>query len=120
MSQTIMEVTRTAKTGERRKKERIYIPFPASVQGVDVNGEEFNINTVLDNLSSNSLYLRMMPIVKPGARLNVRFKLSTSGTEGRVTSSVSVRGTVIRADEKPGGASGIAIKFKAPRQFVAV
>jgi hypothetical protein len=120
MSQTMAEVTRSANAGERRKKERIYIPFPAAVEGVDINGEEFNINTVLDNLSSNSLYLRLMPCVKPGSKIAVRFKLSTSGTEGRPVSSVSVRGTVIRSDEKPGGACGIAIKFKPPRQFVAV
>jgi hypothetical protein len=103
---------------ERRRKARIYIPFPASVEGVDVNGEGFRINAVLDNLSADSLYLRIMERVKPGAILSILFRLSTAATDEAATSSVAVRGTVIRTDEKPGGACGIAVKFNSPRRFV--
>jgi hypothetical protein len=103
---------------ERRQKKRIYIPFPASVEGTDVNGEEFRMNTVLDSLSADSLYLRMMARVRVGDTIAIVFRLSISVAEETPTSSVSVRGTVIRADEKSGGACGIAVKFKSPRRFI--
>ena len=41
-------------SGERRSKPRIYIPFPATVQGVDESGNPFEVDTVIDNLSGNS------------------------------------------------------------------
>jgi len=113
-----MEIGSLTMTDERRAKDRIYIPFPAAVEGVDVYGEEFSISTVLDNLSGNSLYLRMMRSVKLGAKISVMFRLSTAATVGTRSSFVHVRGTVVRTDEKPGGASGVAIKFKPPRRFI--
>ncbi len=113
-----MELSNLTMTDERRTKDRIYIPFPAAVEGVDVYGEEFNISTVLDNLSGNSLYLRMMPTVRLGSKISVMFRLSTAATAGTRSSFVHVRGTVVRTDEKPGGASGVAIKFKPPRRFI--
>lgn len=99
---------------ERRRRSRIYCPFPATVSGADVNGEPFDVLTVIDNLSSNSLYLRIMPCVEKGYKLAVTLQLRTTLEETTPT-KVALEGHVIRADQKPGGACGIAIGFEKPR-----
>jgi hypothetical protein len=43
------EMNSTSERGlaaERRKKERIYVPFPATVEGVDKDGQKFKVDTV--------------------------------------------------------------------------
>jgi hypothetical protein len=102
---------------ERRSKERVYIPFPTTVEGIDTDGKEFKVNTVLDNLSREGLYLRMIPCVDIGAKLSVIFSLSSAATAGERAPRISIRGVVLRKDEKPGGACGIAVKFN-PVRFV--
>lgn len=99
---------------DRRQKARIYLPFPAVVEGVNTSGEHFKVDTILDNLSKDGLYVRLFPRVAQGSEINVVFCLSTAAVE---TSSprVAIKGTVLRVDERPGGACGIAIQFKSPR-----
>src|SRR4029077_16189924 len=67
---------RRPSSGERRSKPRIHNPFPAKISGVDQNENEFEIETRLDNLSGNSLGLRIMRPVKTGASVTVVFSLS--------------------------------------------
>jgi hypothetical protein len=99
---------------DRRQNARIYLPFPAVVEGVNTSGEHFKVDTVLDNLSKDGLYVRLFPSVAQGSEITVVFRLSTAAVE---TSSprVAIKGTVLRVDERPGGAFGIAIQFKSPR-----
>jgi len=96
---------------ERRSKPRIYIPFPATVSGVDEDGEEFMVSATIDNLSSGGLYVRIVPCVKIGARLLIIFRLSTAATAGKLSPRVSVKGRVIRVDRKFEGVCGVAVKF---------
>jgi hypothetical protein len=100
---------------ERRSKPRIYIPFPAKVSGVNVEGEGFTVSSVIDNLSSEGLYIRIMPCVKPKSRLSIIVSLATAAAPDEIPPRISVNGTVLRVDEKPGGAWGIAVKFKQGR-----
>ncbi|HVF28764.1 MAG TPA: hypothetical protein VM943_11015 [Pyrinomonadaceae bacterium] len=100
--------------GERRGKPRIHVPFPAKVQGVDKNGQPFDVETVLDNLSGRSLYLRMMPPVEEGAKLTVVITLSTVAPDAGNASRVRVQGTALRVETKPGGVCGIAATFSHP------
>ena len=102
---------------EKRRRERISIPFPATVEGVDTDGEEFKIDTVIDNLSNEGLYLRMIPCVEIGSKLLVVFRLSSAARQGQSTPRILVRGNVLRVEEFPGGACGIALKF-APAKFI--
>src|SRR5438270_3427276 len=44
---------------ERRRRPRLYEPFPVMVRGVDASGTSFEINTVLDNMSADGLYVRL-------------------------------------------------------------
>jgi hypothetical protein len=98
---------------ERRRAQRICVPFPAKVSGIDKDGRPFEVRTVLDNVSRTGLFLRMMPCVEAGASLSVTFQLihPTGLTEG--TAGVRVReARVVRAEEKPGGVCGVAITFE--------
>ena len=99
---------------ERRRKVRIYLPFPAVVEGVNTSGEHFKIDTVLDNLSKEGLYLRLFPCVTLGSEIGVVFRLSKSAVESS-SPKVSIKGTVLRVEERPGGACGIAVQFKSAR-----
>lgn len=66
---------------ERRRQPRIYAPFPTHVSGADVDGKLFEIVTVVDNLSADSVYLRLMPCVERGARLSIVVELAAACVE---------------------------------------
>lgn len=102
-------------TVDRRSKERVYIPFPATVEGVDINGAEFKVDTVLDNLSREGLYLRMIPCVDIGTKLSIIFSLSSATSMDGSTPRVALRGEVLRSEQKPGGICGIAVKINPVR-----
>jgi hypothetical protein len=102
---------------ERRDAERIFIPFPAVVEGIDVDGNNFKVNTVLDNLSKGGLYLRMVPSVDVGSQLSVIFRLSASVESEATTAKIAIRGEVVRIEKKIGGACGIALKYN-PARFI--
>lgn len=99
---------------ERRSKPRISVPFPAKVSGHDADGLAFEVETAVDNISSGGCYLRIMPCVKPGAQVEVVFKLMTSLADANAR-SVKVKGKVLRVDERPGGVCGVALSFLAKR-----
>jgi PilZ domain len=101
-------------SSERRRKPRINTPFPARVKGVDVDGRSFEVNTILDNLSSDGCYLRIMPCVAPGMLIEVVFRLLATLDDVQPR-AINVRGTVLRADERPGGACGVAMLFNTQR-----
>src|SRR2546422_5223577 len=52
----------------RRRKPRIHELFPVTVHGVDGNGEAFEANGVLDNLSVDGLYMKLRD--RKSTRLN--------------------------------------------------
>jgi len=97
---------------DRRIKPRIYIPFPAIIEGQDESGHVFKAETVLDNFSSNSMYFRVLPCVVLGSSLSITVGLSTSLPMDKTPSRISVEGLVRRADHKEGGVCGVAVTFK--------
>ncbi len=99
------------KIGERRNKLRICVPFHAKVRGVDSMGGTFSIETVLDNLSANGLYLRMMPDVETGAQLSIDVGLYTTSHVTEDAPRFSVDGLVVRKEKRAGGAAGVAVSF---------
>jgi hypothetical protein len=105
---------------DRRSKPRIYVPFHATVRGLNNEGDEFDVETVVDNMSSDGLYLRMMPRVKEGARLTIALKLDTAPdlTQPDLTQEaqpVLVDGVVLRSENKAGGVCGVAVVFDKVR-----
>lgn len=105
----------TSEGRDQRAKPRISVPFPADVQGKDEKGEEFSITTVLDNVSGDGLYLRMMPSVDLGAKLSIVLRLLTPSNLVDAEPRFAIDGVVVRAEEKTGGACGVAVTFDRVR-----
>src|SRR6266545_4147876 len=76
-----------AQTFERRGKPRLKQPFPARVWGVDSGDLPFNVDCVLDNISSTGLYLRVPKLVDAGSEVRLIVHLLHGPTSG-VTASL--------------------------------
>ena len=95
-----------------RRHPRLYQPFPVKVRGVDAEGGDFDLNTVLENFSAGGLYLHLPQVLEPGAKVFAVVRLGTQEAPGAV---VAVRGRVRRVDAKPDGGSGVAVQFTRHR-----
>lgn len=103
---------------ERRKKPRIYTPFHARVSGVNARGEAFEASTVLDNMSSGGLYLRVEQDVTQGTPIVVTIRLSTKRIDLVPVANVAVKGIVLRNEEQMNGTYGLGISIHS-RRFVS-
>lgn len=96
---------------DRRRNLRIYEHFPLTVRGVDAEGETFDIDTVIENLSSSGLYFRFARPVALGETLFFVIYMSTA-REARVAAPVvAAHGKVIRSESKGVGSYGMGIAF---------
>jgi hypothetical protein len=100
---------------ERRRKPRIMEYFPVKVRGVDANGEEFELDATLDNLSAGGLYIRLPRRTEADGRLFIVIRLSAAFA-GKVSApQVAVRGKVVRAEQHSSDTYGLAIAFTRHR-----
>ena len=93
---------------ERRRHVRVALPFPATVEGTNDEGHSFESNTVTDDMSAGGVYLRMAQRVPEGSKMTVTAKLSVVPGRGMM---VRLQGKVLRVEEKPGRAYGVAIEL---------
>ena len=100
---------------ERRKKPRIYTPFHARISGVNSSGEAFEASTVLDNMSSGGLYLRVDHDVRQGTNVMVTIRLSTKHLDLVPVANVAVKGVVLRNEEQTNGTYGLGICIQTRR-----
>lgn len=100
---------------EQRAKPRIAAPFRTTVQGIDAMGVAFEENTVLDNLSSDGLYLRLRRQLLVGAKLSFFIQMSVTPAEDESMRNVVAEGRVLRADALSNGAYGVAVSFISRR-----
>lgn len=94
---------------ERRAKPRVATPFPTTVRGVNANGEVFETDTHLNNLSGGGLHLRLAQPVKQGAKLFIIIWLAPSPNREVATPRIAVRGRVVRVEPESNGAYGVAV-----------
>jgi hypothetical protein len=104
---------------ERRTSPRIETPFPAIVRSVDVDAQPFEEHTVLDNLSSDGLYLRLARRVQQGGRLFVLIRLSVAPNADACATYIALHGMVLRTEARPGGIFGTAIRLTHHRFIYA-
>ena len=91
---------------ERRVRPRIHKPFPARVWGTDAEGQNFDVDCELDNISSKGLYLRLPMQMKSGFELSMVIKfLNRQGTGA--TALLNCR--TLRSEPQPDGCYGIAM-----------
>jgi hypothetical protein len=91
---------------ERRHKPRVKEPFPARVWGVDSGDLPFNVDCVLDNISSTGVYLRVPKLVDAGSEVRLIVHLLHGPTSG-VTASL--QGRIVRTELQADGRHGLAI-----------
>lgn len=84
---------------------------------MDAEGEDFEVETVLDNIGAGGLYLRLGRAIKQGAKLVLAINLSRSGTPKSSAPRVAARGVVLRAEPQNDGTCGVAIAFTRTRFF---
>jgi PilZ domain len=94
---------------ERRVNPRIAEPFPARAWAVDAADEPFNLDCVIDNISSSGIFLRMPREMKLGANISLVVQLLIGPSKGATT---AVYGTVLRDEPNSDGQHGIAISIK--------
>jgi hypothetical protein len=94
---------------ERRAKPRVSEPFPTTVSGIDKAGESFQLDCVLDNMSSTGLYLRIPRRMPTGAEVRLVVHLLSGATSGV---STSIHGEILRDEPQPDSKYGIAVAIK--------
>jgi hypothetical protein len=108
--------TPTPYTGtERRIKPRIFEHFRATVHGMNLNGEPFTVETVLENISATGLYLRLSEAVELGAELLVVSRLANPANGRNSGPLLAISGNVVRLDEANGESRGVAVEFSLTR-----
>ncbi|MEW5976908.1 MAG: PilZ domain-containing protein [Acidobacteriota bacterium] len=107
-------MTKNPTPKERRKKPRIDGPFPATLRAVDAQGEPFEIETELANLSASGIYFSIPKLMNPGSRIHAFIEVkSRKGSTVRL----AAHGVVVRIDQKRDGANGFAAKLTKHRFF---
>jgi hypothetical protein len=101
-----------SRTQERRQKARIKEPFPARIWGVDSGDLPFNVDGVVDNISSTGLYLKSPRGVDNGSDVRLIVHLLSGPTSG-VTASI--QGRIVRCEPRSGGEHGLAIQINKHR-----
>ncbi|HEY0378610.1 MAG TPA: PilZ domain-containing protein [Pyrinomonadaceae bacterium] len=97
---------------ERRSETRICTPFPVTVQGVDASGAAFQRQTIVDNISTSGLSVRLMQALEPGSPVYLTVQLATAHDAGEHSLWVSGYGVVRHVRPKEGGTFGYGIEFK--------
>ena len=108
-------VVRPRVRSERRKKERFTAPVPVLLRGVSSEGERFEHEGVLENVSVGGFYLRLSRSVEPGASVFALIRF-TAGlpARGRGPAFAAV-GRVLRVEPCPGGGLGTAVAITRHR-----
>jgi hypothetical protein len=97
-------------TQDRRIKPRIICDYPAIIEGYDGEGNKYNENAKLANLSASGLLMRANRIIENGTKLSVTILL-TSALVDLDTPKLATNGIVVRTEPQIDGTCGIAIKF---------
>ena len=99
---------------ERREKARILDSFSARVQGIDLKGRRFELDAVLENLSSSGLYMRVREMVREGDQLSIRIHVPPVSDLTAPGLNVAAQGEVLRVDRLTDD-YGVAVRFKRRR-----
>ena len=102
---------------DRRRKVRICELFPTKIKGADPQGNLYEIDTVLENLSASGLYVRMAQKVQEGDKLSIRIKLPPVSEVGAPGLNVLTEGDVLRVDCLESDSFGVAVVFTRSVRF---
>jgi hypothetical protein len=92
---------------ERRAQPRIEGSFPATVSGIDLSGQPFEVGTALDNLSLSGMHLYLEQPVSVDAQLATTIRFA--GIEVKAT------GVIKRVELRDDGSFGLGVAFDSYR-----
>jgi hypothetical protein len=96
---------------ERRKKPRYQCDYPANIQGFELNGEFFQIEGRVVNLSRNGVNIRLNREIPDGMEISIKIAFPT-GLLDLGTTNLAVHGKVVRSENLSETICGIAVKFQ--------
>ena len=97
-------------TPERRRTSRICTPAALRLRWPD-GGRRAEVATIIDNISAGGFSVRLMLKPQTGARVFALIEFPPVGESGPGGARLAVRGSVVRVEGLPGGASGVAVKI---------
>jgi len=103
----------------RRDTPWIAMPFLATVRCVDRDGERFEADTVLDNLSTHGLAMQLVRPVEPGTRILIVVRFSIDPAREGSVPGVVAHGVVQQVELRPDGAYGVVVAFTHHRFLYA-
>ncbi len=97
--------------GDRRRKDRLEYTLPISVHGSDANGQIYRFETVAPNIGPGGLCAFAPRMMKIGERVSMRIRFAHPGGKWLRAPEISVRGFVVRVEERPAGFCRFAVSF---------
>lgn len=97
-------------TPDRRLKPRIECDYSAVIEGYDDDGEKYNDQAKLANLSASGLFMVANRRFENGSKLSVTVLLSNSFNDDDAP-KLATSGIVVRIEPKTNGTCGVAVKF---------
>jgi PilZ domain len=94
---------------ERRFKPRIQEAFPASIRGVDREGQPFETKTVLDNLSASGVYLRTPNPVENGSHVSLTIMFANIPGNKKTLTRMAADAVVLRSEPDEEGIYGLGM-----------
>jgi len=85
------EIGRVGTTWENPSSE----PFPTTVSGIDKAGESFELDCVLDNISSTGLYVKIPRQLEQGTEVRLIVSFSADPLPG---AGAAIRGVALRSE----------------------
>ena len=110
-----MTVAEIAMSGERRRSTRLYEPFPTQVRGASSTGKFFTLETVIDNISSGGLYLKVPFEMDPGKEVSTVVCFRALGAEVDKAPRLWIKAKVVRSEPQPDGRYGVALAVQKYR-----
>jgi len=98
------------KLADRRRTERIQTPIAVRIRCAG-EGHGADVTTIIDNIGAGGFYVRLMRRCEPGARLSALIRFGADTGEAQGAARLAVLGRVLRLEEMPGGAYGVAVKI---------
>ncbi len=96
---------------DRRRKDRLDFTLPISVHGSGGDGKVFRFETVAPNIGAGGLCAFAPRMMKIGERVSMRVCFARLGSKPVQAPEVSVRGFVVRVEERPAGFCKFAVSF---------
>lgn len=108
----MMTVDRLTEVHERREAIRIEGPFPIHLRGIDTTGMRFKEQTVVDNLSTIGVYMRLSRRIALSSSVFflIRFAFLPLQAPG-----IAACGVVVRVERQSEESWGVAVMFTRHR-----